>query len=438
MIKILKFGGTSLASASRMMQVADIVKTVKGTKLVVLSAISGTTSSLVKIAKLHQEGASEKALNKLDELREKEYDPYIKGLFQEYHTQKEVRLIANNYFKIVKDIISLPPDARSLKKIIVQGEMLSSYFFNLYFGVSSGKHKLIDAMDYMIMDDCREPDYDQIGKDLRPLMDKKTETFITQGFICKDQYGNIDNLNRGGSDYSATIIGAVLNAVEVQIWTDIDGMHNNDPRFVKNTNPISRLSYDEAGELAYFGAKILHPTCIIPAQQYNIPVRIKNTMNPKAEGTVITHERNPDGVKSIAAKSEITAIKIKSSRMIMAYGFLRKIFEVFEQYKTSIDMITTSEIAVSLTIDDPLHLKSIVNDIKKFGLVEVDMNQTIICIVGDMIAEKKGVGQLIFKALREIPIRMIAYGGSKNNISILVDSQHKTYSLNALNQHLFN
>ena len=260
---------------------------------------------------------------------------------------------------------------------------------------------------------------------------------VTQGFICTNSQGEIDNLRRGGSDYSATLIAAAINAREAQIWTDIDGMHNNDPRIVETTFPIAELSFEEAGELAYFGAKILHPNCIIPAQQRNIPVRIKNTMDPDAKGTLITGNKNPETVKAIAVKDGITAIKIKSSRMVLAYGFLRKIFEVFEKYKTPIDMITTSEIAVSVTIDQATYLSEILEEISLYGSVEVDKNQSIVCIVGDFVAERKGVGTDIFKALENIPIRMISYGGSKNNISLLIDTDYKKYALMSLNKQLF-
>jgi aspartate kinase len=323
--------------------------------------------------------------------------------------------------------------------IVVQGELISTHLFQLYLVETGRKSVLLAAADFMYLDQQGEPDLEIIRNKLhRVMQEDPADLYVTQGFICRNVSGGIDNLRRGGSDYSATLIGAALKVKEVQIWTDIDGMHNNDPRVVDHTEPISELSFEEAGELAYFGAKILHPNCIIPAQKYDVPVRIKNTMNPEAQGTLITSEQNPKAVKAIAAKDGITAIKIKSSRMIMAYGFLRKVFEVFEKYKTPIDMITTSEIAVSLTIDDDQQLPQILKEINAYGHVEIDRNQTIICIVGDMVAEKQGVGREIFKALENIPLRMIAYGGSRNNISILVDSSYKVEALKCLNRQLFN
>src|SRR5260370_31187241 len=274
---------------------------------------------------------------------------------------------------------------------------------------------------------------------LTPLIQAlaKTDLFVTQGYICRNHRNEIENLKRGGSDYTASLIGAAIKAEEIQIWTDIDGMHNNDPRIVKKTVPIAELTFDEASELAYFGAKILHPSTIVPAQKYSVPVRLKNTMDERAEGTLISERGTRGEFKAIAAKDGITAVKIKSSRMLLAYGFLRQVFEVFEKHKTSIDMISTSEVAVSVTIDDEKHLNEIVSELKDFGSIDVDKNQTIICIVGNMLAEKEGVLKDVFQSLAGIPIRMVSYGGSNNNISLLIETSQKEKALNLLNEGLF-
>jgi len=298
---------------------------------------------------------------------------------------------------------------------------------------------LLPALEFMVIDEFDEPDLEKIKDRLTPTLDEFSDInmFITQGYICRNENNNIDNLKRGGSDYTASLIGAVLNAKEVQIWTDIDGMHNNDPRIVEKTFPVSRLSYDEAAELSYFGAKILHPASIWPVQKFGVPVRLLNTMRPEASGTYISEKTTEDEIKAIAAKDEITAIKIKSSRMLLAYGFLRKVFEVFEKYRTPIDMITTSEVAVSLTIDDKTHLEEIKSDLQKFGFVEIDEDQTIICIVGSLIVENKGIVRKLFDSLDRVPIRMISYGGSRHNISILIDTKYKKAVLDRLNIGLF-
>jgi aspartate kinase len=434
---VQKFGGTSVGTPERMHHIAGLIGEAAKPTVVVLSAVSGTTNALVSITDSFREGNQRAAQQKTEDLKASYY-PFVQQLLQADPDRKKGVEIIESHFAEIHRLISQPYYPQIEKVIIVQGELISTHLFQLYMQSSGRKSILIPAADFMYLDENGEPNLPVIRKKLESIIyPYPADIFITQGFICRNLSGGIDNLKRGGSDYSATLIGAALRAKETQIWTDIDGMHNNDPRIVDQTKPISDLSFEEAGELAYFGAKILHPNCIIPAQKQKVPVRIKNTMDPSAYGTLITSEQNPQAVKAIAAKDGITAIKIKSSRMIMAYGFLRKVFEVFENYKTPIDMITTSEIAVSLTIDKNDHLKEIVDEISKYGTVEVDSNQTIICIVGDMVAEKKGVGREIFKALENIPMRMIAYGGSRNNISILVDSSLKKESLVALNNQLF-
>ncbi len=437
-MKVLKFGGTSVGSASRMKGVASLVTATEGPKIVVLSAVSGTTNALVEISALHKESKKVEALKKSEALKEK-YAPLVDELLENPKFKTRALEIVNKYFVELDRLLQQPFKEQIAKITVVFGELLSTNLFSLYLEQSGEAIKLLSAVDFIYLNEAHDPDIKVIRSRLTAQVnqDKSITTFVTQGFICRNAEGGTDNLKRGGSDYSATLIGAALKAEEVQIWTDIDGMHNNDPRVVDKTRPISRLSFDEAGELAYFGAKILHPTCIIPAQQHDVPVRIKNTMQPEAEGTLITSQKDPKGVKAIAAKSNITAIKIKSTRMIMAYGFLRKVFEVFENYKTPIDMITTSEIAVSLTIDDDTYLQQIEEEIRPFGLVEVDKDQTIICVVGDLIAESEGTGAKIFNTLSKVPIRMISFGGSKNNVSILVDTKYKESSLKLLNASLF-
>jgi aspartate kinase len=326
------------------------------------------------------------------------------------------------------------------KAILAQGELLSTAMFQFFLEEINEKSILLPALNFMRIDDNEEPDLTYIETHLKQELEKNKgfNFYITQGFICRNIFGEIDNLKRGGSDYTASLIGAALQATEIQIWTDIDGMHNNDPRVVNKTHPIEQLSFDEAAELAYFGAKILHPTCILPAQKRNVPVKLLNTMQPDAKGTIITKDAAGTGIKAVAAKDGITSVSIKSGRMLLAYGFLRSVFEVFERHKTPIDMITTSEVAVSLTIDTDKHLKDIVEELEKFGQVSVEKDQTIICIVGNVSFDKIGYAQKVFNALSEIPVRMISYGGSEYNISVLVKSEYKKQALQALNAGLFN
>lgn len=436
-MKVLKFGGTSVGSPERMKQVSELINTVDGTKIVVLSAVSGTTNSLVSIAELCEKKKKENALNAAKKLQEA-YITFIDSLFDSLEVRKKNTDFVSQVFSHISNLIENKYQEQTYKMLVVQGEIISTRLFTSYLEATGQDAKMIMAQDFMSLDKNNEPDLKQSQKKLEKILEKiDNSIIITQGFIARNTNGGIDNLARGGSDYSATIMGAITKADEVQIWTDIDGMHNNDPRIINNTRPISKLSFEEASELAYFGAKVLHPHCIIPAHQYDVPVRIKNTMNPEANGTLISTESELQNVKAIAAKGGITAIKIKSSRMVMAYGFLKKIFEVFENYQTPIDMITTSEIAVSLTIDNPIHLKKISKELANYGTVEIDMDQTIICIVGDLIAEKKGVATELFKALDEIPIRMISYGGSRNNISLLVPKEHKNNTLIKLHKALF-
>ncbi|HHP7242196.1 MAG TPA: aspartate kinase [Cyclobacteriaceae bacterium] len=434
---VLKFGGTSLGSPKRMKHVAQLIHGVRGRKIIVLSAISGVTNILSDINDQLTVNNPGKAINLANELEEK-YQEYVSGLYDSANYRKQGKALIDEYMTHLYELIEKVHNEQIEKEILIQGEMVSTNLFKIYNQEIGIKTHLVNATDFMRVE-YGEPVMEESRKLLQGILDSlNDEIIVTQGYVCLNNYGLIDNLNRGGSDFSATIIGACVLAEEVQIWTDIDGMHNNDPRIVENTMPIAELSYEEAGELAYFGAKILHPNCIHPAQKKQIPVRIKNTLNPQSQGTLITSRKVPGKIKSIAVKDGITAIKIKSTRMVMAYGFLRKIFEVFEKYKTSIDIITTSEIAVSLSIDDPSYLSEIVKELEPYGYIEVDKYQSIVCIVGDFVAENKGLGKQIFISLEDIPVRMISYGGSKNNITVLIDTVNKKVALESLNNGLFN
>ena len=297
---------------------------------------------------------------------------------------------------------------------------------------------LLNALDFMVTDVAKEPNYSLIEENLSKIVPEWTDPlYLTQGYICRNLQGRVDNLQRGGSDYTATIIGAVLHASEVQIWTDIDGMHNNDPRIIPNTEPVRQLSYREASELAYFGAKILHPLCVNPSERAHCPIRLKYTFDPGAEGTLISDTSSGKTVTAIAAKDHITAVKIRSGRMLNAYGFLKRVFEIFELYETPIDMITTSEVSVSVTIDDHSKLQEITQALSPYGDISYESDQAIICIVGDQLGESTGTASTILKALSHIPIRMISYGGSMNNISILVEQSYKQDALVSLHHTLF-
>lgn len=434
---VLKFGGTSVGSANRIKEVANLINN-GDSNIVVLSAMAGTTNSLIEIAgylyKKNHDSANEAIIT-----LEQNYYNVIEELFNsEEYKAKGSELIKShfNYIKaFTQDMFTLYEE----KAILAQGELLSTALMHYYLNEQNIDSVLIPALNFMRTDKDGEPDLFYIKENIKREVANhpKNKLFITQGFICRNSFGEIDNLKRGGSDYSASLIGAGIEANEIQIWTDIDGMHNNDPRYVDNTNPLATLSFDEAAELAYFGAKILHPASIQPAKVVNIPVRLKNTLQPAAEGTLVSAKSSGKGIKAIAAKDNITAIKIKSGRMLLAHGFMRKVFEIFETYKTSIDMITTSEVAVSVTIDDTKYLNDIVAELKKYGTVEVDSDLSIICVVGDFIAESKGYALKIFNALKNVSIRMISYGGSKHNVSLLVNTSDKKEALISLNKNLF-
>lgn len=436
-MRVLKFGGTSVGSAERMHALVHLIN--DGVpKIVVLSAMSGTTNNLVEIGAALYAKENDKAKQLIDALEEK----YKKVLVELYKTETALtkgKELISSHFNYLRSFTMDMFTVNEERAILAQGELLSTALFHYYLEEIKIDSVLLPALNFMRIDENEEPDMKYIETYAKAELEKhpNTKLFITQGYICRNAFGEIDNLKRGGSDYTATIIGAAIRSDEIQIWTDIDGMHNNDPRIVDKTHPIAELSFDEAAELAYFGAKILHPTCILPAQMRNIPVRLLNTMQPEAKGTVITSKATGDSIKAVAAKDGITAIKIKSGRMLLAYGFLRSVFEIFERYKTPIDMITTSEVAVSLTIDNTKNLEAITTELKEFCSVEVDSNLTIVCIVGSFTAEKEGYALRIFDALKHIPIRMISYGGSENNVSVLVDTKLKKDALVALNKGLF-
>lgn len=435
---VMKFGGTSVGSAQRMKEVAELITRSSDKKIVVLSAVSGTTNKLVEIGQSLFKQDKEDAAHKINALK----NEYVSLISELYNDDKSLQLAKDllqenfNYLHaFTQDLFTIYEE----RALLAQGELLSTHLFKIYCDERGISAALIPALDFMRIDKNLEPDEYYIQSNLEKEVSKFQETsiFITQGYICRNAFGEIDNLKRGGSDYTATLVGAAIKAQEVQIWTDIDGMHNNDPRIVENTQPVENLSYNEAAELAYFGAKILHPSCVWPAQKNNIPIALKNTMQPEAKGTIISSETDKNRITAIAAKDGITAIKIRSGRMLNAYGFLRNVFEVFERYKTPIDMITTSEVAVSVTIDDHSRLDEILEELQKYAHVEVDTQQTIVCVVGDFLSDNKGYAQRIFGALKETPIRMISYGGSNNNVSVLVAESDKHKALRSLHEGLF-
>lgn len=437
-MKVLKFGGTSVGSVENMRAVMQLI-TDGNQKLVVLSAMSGTTNSLVEIANYLQKKNKDSARQLISQLEQKYYK-VVNDLYTSPEKKEKGKLIVSGIFQTIKSATSGEFTEVGENTIVAQGELLSTMLFTELLLESGYNAVYIPALDFMKIDSDKAADLNFIREHIATVLKQHpgADYYITQGFICRNAEGNIDNLQRGGSDYTATLIGAAIDAEEVEIWTDIDGFHNNDPRFVENTRKIDQLSFEEAAELAYFGAKILHPQTVLPAKLQNIPVRLKNTMNPSDSGTLITSESQGKGMKAVAAKDGITAIKIRSYRMLNAYGFLKNIFEIFEFFKTPIDMISTSEVAVSLTIDNTKHLNEIVSELKEYGEVEVDTDQTIVCVVGDFIAEETGSAHKVFEAIKDVPIRMISYGGSRHNISVLVKTVLKKQTLQALSNNLLN
>lgn len=437
-MKVLKFGGTSVGTPDRMKEVAHLITQDGEQKIIVLSAMSGTTNTLVEISDYLMKGNKEAANSVINKLRAK-YMCHVKELHSTEEWLAKTSDFLEDEFMYLHSFAGSEFTPNTEKTILAQGEMMSTNMVTNYLKEIGVKVLLIPALDYMKTDKNGEPDLPFIEQHLKEILDENPnyDIYITQGFICRDAEGRVDNLQRGGSDYTASLIGAALNAAEIQIWTDIDGMHNNDPRIVEGTTPVRQLHFDEAAELAYFGAKILHPTCVQPARFAGVPVRLLNTMDPSAPGTLINNEMQYDKIKAIAAKDNITAIKIVSSRMLLATGFLRKVFEIFETYKTSIDLVTTSEVGVSLSIDNNSRIYPIVEELKKYGTVEVDEDMCIICVVGDLMWDNVGFEALVTSALADIPVRMISYGGSDHNISFLIKGADKQRALQALSKKLF-
>ena len=437
-MKVMKFGGTSVGSPERMKGVASLVTESGEPTFIVLSAMSGTTNSLVEISdylyKKNPEGANE-VINNL----EKKYMQHVEELYSTEEMKQTTREFLQGEFNYLRSFTKDLFTSFEEKSIVAQGEMMSTNMVVNYLKEQGVKAVLLSALDFMRTDKNAEPDPQYIKEKLAAIMEQNQgyQIYITQGFICRNAYGEVDNLQRGGSDYTASLIGAALPAEEIQIWTDIDGMHNNDPRVVEHTEAVRQLNFEEAAELAYFGAKILHPTCVQPAKYAGIPVRLKNTMDPKADGTIIDNVIVRGKIKAVAAKDNITAIKIKSSRMLLATGFLRKVFEIFESYQTPIDMIATSEVGVSMSIDNDAHLNDIVNELKKYGTVTVDSDMCIICVVGDLDWSNVGFETLATDAMKNIPVRMISYGGSNYNISFLIKEKDKKQALQNLSNVLF-
>ena len=439
-MQVWKFGGTSVGKPERMKSIRQLITEDGQPKIVVLSALSGSTNTLLSISESLNAGNPAEAKAKSNELRA-HYDQFLTELYSTPAGLGQGQAIVAKEFAFIDSLIATSPyTGKQEKEMVALGELLSTQIFEAFLKEEGVSSALLPALDFMVIDEDNEPLLSVIEQKLAtvlaPVKDKNI--FVTQGFICRNPAGEVDNLKRGGSDYTASLIGGAIQAEEVQIWTDIDGMHNNDPRIVKNTFPIRELSFAEAAELAYFGAKILHPSTITPAKLKGVPVRLKNTMEPSAFGTLISEKSTDIEIKAIAAKDNITAIYIHSTRMLNAYGFLKRVFEVFEKYKTPVDMITTSEVSVSVTIDQTTHLDAIMSELREFAeLEDPDMNQVIICIVGNFWADKEGIAIKVINAVKNIPIRMISYGASEHNISLLVDASHKNDALNALNEGLF-
>ena len=436
-MKVSKFGGTSVGSPQRIREVAKLI-TNRGVNIIVLSAMSGTTNTLVEISEYLHRGNANGAKEILNQLE----DRYARVIFDLYTTEDSRHEAARRVGKSFSTIRSLMHDAFTTadeKVILAQGELMSTNLMDIYLHEIGVNSVWLPALEFMRTDKDGEADIDNITATLTPMIEAhpEAELFITQGFICRNVYGEIDNLQRGGSDLTASLIGGAMHAEEIEIWTDIDGMHNNDPRFVENTTPVHELHFDEAAELAYFGAKILHPTCVLPAKFNNIPVRLLNTMEPQARGTLIYNTVHSRSIKAVAAKDNVIAIKIKSSRMLLASGFIHRVFEIFDNYKRPIDMIATSEVGISVTIDNPLKLEHIIDELKEIGTVTVDYDMVVICVVGDLEWHNRGFEAQAVNALRNIPVRMISYGGSNSNISFLVKKEDKAAALNALSASLF-
>jgi len=435
-MKVLKFGGTSLGTSERMKGVVDIVMS-QSPVLVVLSAVSGTTDSLVKISDCIKATETSCISEQID-LLGKHYRKYIDSLFELDENKEKALSFVESHFQEIMALSIESINQSTEFHILAKGEIISTELFSLLLEERKIKSSLLSSLDFLRLNKDGAPDEDFLKQELNRKLETGEKVYIAQGFICRNAFGELANLKRGGSDYSASLFAAAIDGEELQIWTDIDGMHNNDPRHIKNTKPIRELTFDEAAELAYFGAKILHPSSIKPARKKNIPVKLLDTLQPTAIGTLISSKSSGKNIKAVAAKSGITAIKIRSGDMLQAPGFLRRVFEVFELYNTSIDVITTSEVAVSLSIDDRSNLEPIVHTLEQFGLVEVDNELAIICVVGEYLVENTGLVASIITSLKSIPLRMISFGGSAHNITLLVSEDYKVDALKALQKGLFN
>ncbi len=439
-MQVWKFGGTSVGKPERMYSIRDLITADAGRKIVVLSALSGTTNALIAISESAKANNKAEVEQKITALKA-HYDSFIQELYNTEPSLAKGQAIVDNEFAFIQSLTKIKPfTAKQDKEMVAQGEILSTQMFQVYLEEKGESSVLLPALDFMRIDTDGEPELATIEALLSDMLAQHTDKqiVVTQGFICRNPRGEVDNLKRGGSDYTASLIGGAIRADEIQIWTDIDGMHNNDPRIVKRTFPIRELTFEEAAELAYFGAKILHPSTITPAKMRGVPVRLKNTMEPQAYGTLIANRSTDREIKAIAAKDNITAIYIHSTRMLNAYGFLRRVFEIFEKYKTPVDMITTSEVSVSVTIDNDTHLEAITAELREIAdLEEHDRDQTIICIVGNFSADKEGIAIKVLEAMKNIPIRMISYGASEHNLAILVHAKYKNEALNVLNERLF-
>lgn len=439
-MQVWKFGGTSVGKPERMHSIRNLVTADSGRKIVVLSALSGTTNALISMGDSAKANNDAEVQEKIDALKA-HYDAFIKELYSTEEGLQKGQAVVDNEFNFIRSVLkSRPFGLKQDKELVAQGEIMSTQMFQAYLEEVGESSVLLPALDFMRIDHDGEPELETIEQLLSEMLSHHPEKqiVVTQGFICRNPRGEVDNLKRGGSDYTASLIGGAIRAEEIQIWTDIDGMHNNDPRIVKRTFPIRELTFEEAAELAYFGAKILHPSTITPAKLRGVPVRLKNTMEPEAFGTLIATTTTDREIKAIAAKDGLTAIYIHSTRMLNAYGFLRRVFEIFEKYKTPVDMITTSEVSVSVTIDNDTHLGEITAELSEIAdLEEHDRDLSIICIVGDFKADKEGIALKVFEAMKHIPIRMISYGASEHNLSILVWSKDKAEALNVLNERLF-
>lgn len=438
-MKVMKFGGTSVGTAQRMKDVCQLITQDGTAKIIVLSAMSGTTNTLVEISDYLYKKNPEGANNIINQLEQK-YRAHVEELYSTEEYKEKTLEFLKEEFDYLRSFTKILFTSFEEKIILAQGEIISTNMVTNYLKECGVKTILLSALDFMRTDKNAEPDFNYIKEKVTELFEANPgyEIYITQGFICRNAYGEVDNLQRGGSDYTACLIGSALMSDEIQIWTDIDGMHNNDPRIVDHTEPVRQLYFEEAAELAYFGAKILHPTCIQPAKFAGVPVRLLNTMDPSAPGTIINNEIQYGKIKAVAAKENITCIQIQSSRMLLAHGFLRKVFEIFESYKTSIDMVSTSEVGVSVTIDNKSYLKDIIADLMKYGTVTVHEDMCIICVVGDLSSKNVGFESLATQALKDIPVQMISYGGSNHNISFLVKEEDKKRTLQSLSDTLFN